>query len=186
MSKPNVTRVQSATERTASVHTLHMSKPNVTGVQSGTERTASVLLRTAKCYSTTTPVLLCTTKSYSGTTPVLLRTTKYYSTTTPCYKVLLRTAKCYSTTTPVLLCTTKYYSCFALQTKTINQPASQPVWPAGRRTRCWPATRATWKRPAGRLARLPAGRGRNSEQIHGAVFLLERTSKRSARETAPY
>ena len=33
MSKPNVTRVQSATERTASVHTLHMSKPNVTRVQ---------------------------------------------------------------------------------------------------------------------------------------------------------
>ena len=81
-----------------------MSKPNVTRVQSATERTASVLLRTAKCYSTTTPVLLCTTK---------------------------------------------YYSCFALQTKTINQPASQPVWPAGRRTRCWPASRATWKRPAG-------------------------------------
>ena len=132
MSKPNVTRVQSATERTASVHTLHMSKPNVTRVQSGTERTASVLLRTAKCYSTTTPVLLCTTKSYSGTTPVLLRTTKYYSTTTPYYKVLLRTAKCYSTTTPVLLCTTKYYSCFALQTKTINQPASQPASLAGR------------------------------------------------------
>ena len=43
MSKPNVTRVQSATERTASVHTLHMSKPNVlTRVQSATERTASV------------------------------------------------------------------------------------------------------------------------------------------------
>ena len=30
MSKPNVTRVQSATEWTAAVHTLHMSKPNVT------------------------------------------------------------------------------------------------------------------------------------------------------------
>ena len=30
----NVTRVQSATEWTASVHTLHMSKPNVTHVQS--------------------------------------------------------------------------------------------------------------------------------------------------------
>ena len=69
MSKPNVTRVQSATERTASVHTLHMSKPNVTRVQSATERTASVLLRTAKCYSTTTPLLLRTTKCYSSTTP---------------------------------------------------------------------------------------------------------------------
>ena len=36
MSKPNVTRVQSATQWTASVHTLHMSKPNVTRVQSAT------------------------------------------------------------------------------------------------------------------------------------------------------
>ena len=42
MSKPNVTRVQSATEWTASVHTLHMSKPNATRVQSATEWTASV------------------------------------------------------------------------------------------------------------------------------------------------
>ena len=30
MPKPNVTRVQSATQWTASVHTLHMPKPNVT------------------------------------------------------------------------------------------------------------------------------------------------------------
>ena len=43
MSKPNVSRVQSATEWTASVHTLQMSKPNVTRVQSATEWTASVL-----------------------------------------------------------------------------------------------------------------------------------------------
>ena len=42
MLKPNVTRVQSATQWTASVHTLHMPKPNVTRVQSATERTASV------------------------------------------------------------------------------------------------------------------------------------------------
>ena len=42
MSKPNVTRVQSATEWTAWVHTSHMSKPNVTRVQSATEWTASV------------------------------------------------------------------------------------------------------------------------------------------------
>ena len=34
MPKPNVTRVQSATEWTALVHTLHMPKPNVTRVQS--------------------------------------------------------------------------------------------------------------------------------------------------------
>ena len=38
----NVTRVQSATEWTASVHTLHMPKPHVTRVQSATEWTASV------------------------------------------------------------------------------------------------------------------------------------------------
>ena len=40
-SKPNATRVQPATEWTASVHTLHMSKPNVTRVQSATEWTAT-------------------------------------------------------------------------------------------------------------------------------------------------
>ena len=38
----NVTRVQSAMQWTASVHTLHMPKPNVTRVQSATEWTASV------------------------------------------------------------------------------------------------------------------------------------------------
>ena len=38
----NVTRVQSATQWTASVHTLRMSKPNVTRVQSATQWTASV------------------------------------------------------------------------------------------------------------------------------------------------
>ena len=42
MPKPNVTRVQSASERTASVHALHMPKPNVTRVQSASEWTASV------------------------------------------------------------------------------------------------------------------------------------------------
>ena len=42
MLKPNVTRVQSATQSTASVHTLHMPKPNVTRVQSATQSTASV------------------------------------------------------------------------------------------------------------------------------------------------
>ena len=39
MSRPNVTRVQSATEWPASVHTLHMPKPHVTHVQSATEWT---------------------------------------------------------------------------------------------------------------------------------------------------
>ena len=38
----DVTRVQSATEWTASVHTPHMSKANVTRVQSATEWAASV------------------------------------------------------------------------------------------------------------------------------------------------
>ena len=42
MSKPDVTRVQSATQWTASVHTLHISKPNVTHVQSATQWTSSV------------------------------------------------------------------------------------------------------------------------------------------------
>ena len=42
MPKPNVTRVQSASEWTASVHTLHMPKPNVTRVQSATQWIASV------------------------------------------------------------------------------------------------------------------------------------------------
>jgi len=42
LTKPNVTHVLSATERTASVHTLHMSQPNVTRVQSATEWTAAV------------------------------------------------------------------------------------------------------------------------------------------------
>ena len=37
MPKPNVTRVQSATQWTASVYTLHMPKPNVTRVQSATQ-----------------------------------------------------------------------------------------------------------------------------------------------------
>ena len=42
MPKPNVTRVQSASEWTASVHALHMPKPNVTRVQSATQWIASV------------------------------------------------------------------------------------------------------------------------------------------------
>ena len=41
-SKTDVTRVQSATQWTASVHTLHMPKPDVTRVQSATQWTASV------------------------------------------------------------------------------------------------------------------------------------------------
>ena len=169
MSKPNVTRVQSATERTASVHTLHMSKPNVTRVQSATERTASVLLRTAKCYSTTTPVLLV-----QSLTPVLLQYYSVLQSTTP---LLLRTTKCYSSTTPYCKVLLHYYPSTTLYHKVLlllcttnqnNQPASQPASLAGRPAN---TVRATWKRPAGRLARSrPAGRGRNSEQIHGAVI----------------
>ena len=52
-----------------------------------------VLLRTTKCYSSTTSyykVLACTTKYYSSTTPYYKRTTKYYSNTTPYYDVLLQ------------------------------------------------------------------------------------------------
>ena len=57
MSKPNVTRVQSATQWTASVHTLHMSKPNVTRVQSATQWTASVhTLHMSKPWYSSTPV----------------------------------------------------------------------------------------------------------------------------------
>ena len=44
MPKPNVTRVQSATQWTASVHTLHMPKPNVTRVQSAWTPSVDILL----------------------------------------------------------------------------------------------------------------------------------------------
>ena len=72
--------------------------------------------------------------------------------------VLLRTAKCYSTTTPVRLCTTKYYSCYALQTKTINQPASQIGRPAGEHGAGRPAGPHGSGRPAGwQGAGRPAG-----------------------------
>ena len=55
MSKPNVTRVQSATEWPASVHTLHMSKPNVTRVQSATECVFKVLRNGLLLYIYTCP-----------------------------------------------------------------------------------------------------------------------------------
>ena len=42
MSKPNVTRVQSATEWTASTYFTHVQTCDVTRVQSATEWTASV------------------------------------------------------------------------------------------------------------------------------------------------
>ena len=165
-------RVQSATEWIASVHTLHMPKPVMTFVfkvlRDGLLRyilytfpkpvmtfvfkvqyysvLQSVLLH---YYSSTTLYYKVLLQYYSvlhSTTPVLLRTKKYYSSTTLYYSI----------TTPVLLCTTKYYSCYALQvflltlqTKTVNQPASQPVWPAGWRTRYWPAGPHGSGRPAG-------------------------------------
>ena len=44
MPKPDVTRVQSATQWTALVHTLHMPKPDVTRVQSATQWTASMYI----------------------------------------------------------------------------------------------------------------------------------------------
>ena len=147
-----------------------MSKPNVTRVQSGTERTASVLLRSAVVQSAT-PLLLLYYSVLQSLTPVLLQYYSVLQSTTP---LLLRTTKYYSvlqSATPLL---PQYYSVPQSTTLALHykpkQSTSQPVWPAGRRTRCWPANTGS----------LPAGRGRNSEQVHGAVFLLERTSKRSA------
>ena len=144
-------RVQSTTEWTASVHTLHMSKPVMTFVfkvlRDGLLRyilytfpkPVMTFVFKVQYYSvlqSATPLLLCTTKYYSSTTPVLLRTTQYYSSTTPYQKVLLQTLY-YFIATPVLPCTTKYYSCYALQvflltlrTKTVNQPASLAGRPA--------------------------------------------------------
>ena len=90
-------------------------------------------------YSSNSPVLLCTTKYYSviqSTNPVLLCTTQYYSNTTPYKKVLLQHYAVlfhyYPSTTLLLLCYALQVFLLTLQTKTINQPASQPVWPAGR------------------------------------------------------
>ena len=105
-------RVQSATEWTASVHTLHMSKPVMTFV-------FKVL--------------------WNG----LLRdiTTQYYSSTTPYQKVLLQHYA-------VLL---HYYPSLA------GRPGHMEA--AGR-----PAGKT-----AGRQDCRPAGRGQNSEQIHGAI-----------------
>ena len=72
------------------------------------------VLRTTKCYSSTTlyyTALLCSTNYYSSTTLyykvlVLLCTTKYYSSTTLYYTVLLQYYSVLQSTTPVLLCTT--------------------------------------------------------------------------------
>ena len=96
-------------------------------------------------YSSNSPVLLCTTKYYSviqSTNPGLLCTTQYYSNTTPYKKVLLQHYAVlfhyYPSTTLLLLCFALQVFLLTLQTKTINQPASQPVWPAGRWTRYWP------------------------------------------------
>ena len=89
------------------------------------------VLRTTKCYSSTTlyyTALLCSTNYYSSTTlyykvllqyysvlqsatPVLLCTTKYYSSTTLYYTVLLQYYSVLQSTTPVLLCTTPVLLC---------------------------------------------------------------------------
>ena len=124
-------RVQSATGWTASVHTLHISKTcDDVRVQS------PVLLRTTKCYSTTTLYYKVLLQYYSSTAPYYTVLLQYYSSTTPYQKVLLQTLY-YFIATPVLPCTTKYYSCYALQvflltlrTKTVNQPASLAGRPA--------------------------------------------------------
>ena len=95
------------------------------------------VLRTTKCYSSTTlyyTALLCSTNYYSSatlyykvllllqyykvllqycsvlqsTTPVLFCTTKYYSSSTLYYKVLLQYCSVLQSATPVLLRTTQY------------------------------------------------------------------------------
>ena len=59
MPKPNVTRVQSASEWTASVHALHMPKPNVTRVQSATQWIAFFLDNAALVVTTVAVMKLC-------------------------------------------------------------------------------------------------------------------------------
>ena len=129
-----------------------------------------VLLYISLYYSSTTPVLLRTAPYYK----VLLRNTKYYSSTTLYYTVLLPALRCSIPLRPqyysILAMHYKYSFLFYKPKQSTSQPASQPVWPAGRWTRYWPAGRDTWKRPAGRPRDCrPAGRRRNSEQIPGAV-----------------
>ena len=89
-------------------------------------------------YSSNSPVLLCTTKYYSviqSTNPGLLCTTQYYSNTTPYKKALLQHYAVlfhyYPSTTLLLLCYALQVFLLPLQTKTINQPASQFGRPAG-------------------------------------------------------
>ena len=85
------------------------------------------VLRTTKCYSSTTlyyTALLCSTNYYSSTTlyyKVLLCTTKYYSSITLYYKELLQYYPVLQSTTPVLVCTTKYYSSTSLYYKVLLQ-----------------------------------------------------------------
>ena len=82
--------------------------------------TLQSVLRTTKCYSSTTlyyTALLCSTNYYSSTTlycKVLLCTTKYYSVLIQYYSVL-------QSTTPALLCTTKYYSSTTLYYEVLLQ-----------------------------------------------------------------
>ena len=108
----NVTRVQSATEWTASVGTLHMLTPVMQPVLKALQWTPSV--------QSTTPYYKVLLQYYSvqqSTTPVLFGTTKYYGSTTPYYKVLrqyysvlLQYYSILQSTTPLLLRTTKYYA----------------------------------------------------------------------------
>ena len=99
------------------------------------------VLRTTKCYSSTTlyykvqllyysvlrsttPVLLCTTKCYSSTAlhyKVLLQYYSVLQSTTLYYKVLLQYSSVLQSTTPVLVCTTKCYSSTTLYYKVLLQ-----------------------------------------------------------------
>ena len=82
-------------------------------------------------YSSTTPVLLRTAPYYK----VLLRNTKYYSSTLY-YTVLLPALRCSIPLRPqyysILAMHYKYSFLFYKPKQSTSQPASQPVWPAGR------------------------------------------------------
>ena len=88
------------------------------------------VLRTTKCYSSTTlyyTALLCSTNYYSSTTLYYKVLLQYYSvlqSATPvllCTKVLLQYYFVLHSATPVLLCTTKYYSSTTLYYKVLIQ-----------------------------------------------------------------
>ena len=75
------------------------------------------VLQSTQAYYSALQSVLRTTKCYSSTTlyyTALLCSTNYYSSTTLYYKVLLQYYSVLQSTTPVLFCTTKYYSSTSL------------------------------------------------------------------------